>query len=98
MALPISVSDILKILDQIPIWKTVRDLPARVAALEQRVAALEGRPTKAEHLTICATCGAPAKVIAVKNHPKFAFAGIKMRTVECEAGHRQEFMWDPSKD
>lgn len=30
----ISVSDILKILDQVPIWKTVKELPKRIDALE----------------------------------------------------------------
>lgn len=37
----ISVDDVLKILDRIPIWKNLAALPAKVAALEKRVAELE---------------------------------------------------------
>jgi hypothetical protein len=39
--IPISVSDILKILDQIPIWKALRELPKRVTELETRLKAHE---------------------------------------------------------
>jgi hypothetical protein len=38
----ISVSDILKLLDQMPVWKTLKALPPRIEALERRVAELEG--------------------------------------------------------
>lgn len=39
--IPISVSDVVKILEQIPIWKMLRDLPKRVIDLEARLKALE---------------------------------------------------------
>lgn len=56
---PVSVSDILKILDQVPGWKTIRALPGRVEALEARIAALEAaleKPAKAPGES-CPTCG-----------------------------------------
>lgn len=37
----VSVSDILKILDKVPIWQTLTILPKRVEAREVRVAELE---------------------------------------------------------
>lgn len=37
----LSVSDILKILDKAPIWKTLKETPKRIEALEARIAALE---------------------------------------------------------
>ncbi|WP_155983488.1 hypothetical protein [Nitratireductor aquibiodomus] len=37
----IAVSDILKILDQIPVWRSLTSLPKRIAELEARVATLE---------------------------------------------------------
>ena len=40
MMLPISVSDAIKLLDEIPIWRAVAGLPKRVA-LERKVQALE---------------------------------------------------------
>jgi hypothetical protein len=38
--IPVSVSDILKLLDQIPIWKAVSGLPKRIAEIERRLEAL----------------------------------------------------------
>ncbi len=38
--IPLSVSDAIKLLEEIPIWKAVAGLPKRVAELE-RMAALE---------------------------------------------------------
>lgn len=37
----LSVSDILKILDQVPVWKVLTKTPGRLDALEKRIAALE---------------------------------------------------------
>jgi hypothetical protein len=39
--IPLSVSDAIKLLDEIPIWKAVAGLPKRVAELERKVQALE---------------------------------------------------------
>jgi len=88
----------LKLLDQIPIWKDLRALPKRVAELEARLAALEKKPTVASHIGTCATCGAPARIVDVRDHPIFGEMGMKLRTVECENGHRQDYRWDPSKE
>jgi len=40
----ISVSDILKLLEKIPVWKDLVALPAKVKRLEDRVAQLESDP------------------------------------------------------
>ena len=37
----ISVSDVLKLLEKIPVWGTLSKLPERVKLLEQKVASLE---------------------------------------------------------
>ncbi len=94
----ISVSDILKILDQVPLWKALKEMPKRIDALEKRIAELEGTPKASEHLHTCAQCGAPAKVTSIRPHPMFDFAGRKVRTITCEQGHSLEFDWDPGKD
>lgn len=49
----ISVSDILGVLDRIPIWKQIKTLPARVEALEKEVAELKAGSAEA-----CPYCGA----------------------------------------
>jgi hypothetical protein len=51
--LPFGIGDALSILDHIPIWKCVKELPDKVAAIEKRLAALEAKPT----LPICEACG-----------------------------------------
>ena len=55
----LTVSDILKILDQVPVWRTLRGLPDRVAVLETRIAELEAKlekpPAKAGQP--CPACG-----------------------------------------
>ncbi|WP_027234700.1 ABC transporter C-terminal domain-containing protein [Leisingera caerulea] len=93
----ISVSDILKILDKAPIWTTLKEMPQRIEALEARVAELEAKPAKAEHLETCELCGKPAKVTDLKDHPHFGTFGVKLRTVTCEDGHSIEYKWDPNK-
>lgn len=47
------LSDILSLLDKIPIWKRLTELPAKVEELEKRISALEERPL----LPICPSCG-----------------------------------------
>jgi len=94
----LSVSDILKLLDKAPIWRTLRETPARIAALEDRVAALEERGGKPAHILRCEICGEPAKVTAIRDHPIFGEVGKKIRTVTCETGHEVDYDWMPGKD
>lgn len=93
-----SVSDILKLLDQVPVWKTLRALPRRVDDLERRLAALEAAPGTPAHVLECAECGAPARVTAIKDHPTFGPLGVKLRTVSCENGHAHDYKWTPDAD
>ena len=51
--LPFGIGDALSILDRIPIWKRVKELPDKVAAIEKRLAVLETKP----NLPICEACG-----------------------------------------
>jgi hypothetical protein len=87
--IPISVSDIIKILDQIPIWRNLAAFPKRLDSLEARLAALESAkpslltapvidPAKA-----CPMCGAEMKVVAENPHPQFDFAGVKVHQMTC---------------
>jgi len=100
----ISVGDILKVLDQIPVWKTVAGLPKRMAALEAEVAALKeqanakplAKPTPAA--LVCPFDGETMKVMQERNHPEFGFAGLKVHIVECPScNHRFDRMFDPRK-
>jgi hypothetical protein len=97
----VSVSDILKILDQIPGWKAVAGLPKRVAELEARVKALEGAgagkpavPNPKE----CAMCGATMRVNREEPHVHFGDMGVKTHLMVCDdCGHQTELMFTPGK-
>jgi hypothetical protein len=101
--IPISVSDIIKILDQIPIWKSVRELPKRVTELESRLAALENATKAQAQLPKpqpgreCPLCGAEMKVTAERPHPQFDFAGAKIHDMECACGNKAERQFTPGK-
>ena len=95
----ISVSDILKILEQWPRWKALTAMPERLKALEDRVAALEARP-KAPAADACPLCGEAMKVTASDAHPIFGTFGVQERTLTCTngaCGHSEKREFDPSK-
>ncbi len=83
----LTVSDMLKILDNVPVWKTLVTLPRRVEALEKRLAALEAKPAAPDWKT-CARCGGAMAVTAEKPDPVFGDAGKKIFDLRCGAcGH-----------
>jgi hypothetical protein len=85
--IPISVSDILKILDNIPIWKKLSTMPKRVEDLEQRLAALEKAlaAPKPKASRPCPLCAEETKVVRVSNDPMFGALGGKRNHLECTA-------------
>jgi hypothetical protein len=92
--LAISASDILKILDKLPLWKTLSTLPARLDALERRVAALEGASAKNQADAInCPACGGAMKFVAERPDPAFGRLGVKERDLRCECGHATTLQW-----
>ena len=99
--IPLSVSDVLKLLDEIPIWKAVARLPKRVAELERKVQQLETAASAKPSLPVgreCPICGAAMKVAAELAHPQFGFSGTKVHKMECpECGHKTERDFQPGK-
>lgn len=98
MPLP-SVSDIVKLLEQIPGWKTLYGLPKRVAELEAKVATLEaklGGPTVPAGLR-CPICGETMRVVSERPHPTFGVMGHKVHDTECPNGHKSSRDYTPGK-
>jgi hypothetical protein len=97
----ISVSDILKILDQIPVWKSLAGLPKRLADLEARVAAMEGRASAAPRRAgpradECPTCGGKLRVTLERRDPDFGPMGQKIHEMICDGcGTTTERHWSP---
>jgi hypothetical protein len=56
MAFPITVKDVLELLDRIPVWRAMKELPDRVEALEARLCDLEAKLAKAPG-EACPFCG-----------------------------------------
>ena len=80
----ISVKDILALLDKIPIWKQLNELPARVTELENRVQALESKKvTKSE---ICPRCKEDAYMLeSSKPNVHFGDTGAQDRLYKCQS-------------
>jgi hypothetical protein len=99
--IPISVSDVIKLLDEIPIWKAVAGLPKRIAELERKVAALEttasakaAAPTGKE----CPLCGATMKVVSEYPDPQFGFGSLMFHQMVCgECGGQTTRAFQPGK-
>lgn len=76
--------DVMKALEALPIWKRLTALPDRVEAFERRLQALEASRATTPSSGACRFCHGPLRVIDEKPHPDFAFAGMKVLTLECQ--------------
>lgn len=98
----VSVSDILKILDQIPIWKSLREIPKRMEALEQRVKSLEqaaiAPPKAVMKGRECSSCGEEMKLVSEQPDPVLRTAGVKVHKLKCPTcGFESNRKYLPSK-
>lgn len=95
MALPVTVSDMLKILERIPEWVGLKRMQARIDALEAKVAALEAARAKAD---ACPACGSALAFVSERPDPTFGVFGQKERTLRCTScGHTTTRQIDPAK-
>jgi hypothetical protein len=96
--IPITVSDMLKILEQIPGWKAVAGLPKRVAELERRVQELETQKPHVPPGRECPICGAVMDVIDELPHPHFGSMGVKVHSMRCpHCEHKTSRDFEPGK-
>lgn len=79
------LSDILALLDRWDEWKKIKAAPARIDALEQRLAALEATTPKQAGKS-CPACGEPAvRRVSIKPHPDFGDMGAVNEVWNCTA-------------
>lgn len=64
------IDDMLKALDRVEIWKQLQDTPKRIAALEERIAELEGKLGGKWPAEVCRYCGARSARLA------YAYPGV----------------------
>ncbi|WP_299864457.1 hypothetical protein [uncultured Hoeflea sp.] len=90
----ISVSDILKLLDKIPQWKALGELPDRMAVMEERLAALEANSKSGDAPDPCPACGAQLAFKGERPDPVMGVVGIKERSFACaDCGYTTERQW-----
>lgn len=89
MALPVSVGDILKILDKVPEWVGLKRMQARIEALEAKVAALEAAAGAKPPADKCPACEAGAlRFVSEAPDPTFGPLGVLRRVLRCDqCGH-----------
>lgn len=89
----VSVSDLLKILDSIPVWKALKALPERVTALEEKIVQLEAKnalPSKVPGAP-CKYCGNRSmRMVSSVPDPTFGALGANQEIWQCSDCKQQE--------
>ncbi|NQU27448.1 MAG: hypothetical protein HQ528_04095 [Candidatus Marinimicrobia bacterium] len=86
-----TISDLLKLLDKIPVWKTLNELPSQIKSLENRLKKLEDKLT-GKSGTLCPKCGSiNYAIIKCYPDPNFSTFGKNRIKYECsDCGHTRE--------
>ena len=92
-----SVTDILALLDKIPIWKDLKRMPARINELEKRLAALESKHEPS--LKTCPKCGTGTfALVSTERDPIFGEMGVQNRLYRCtECGFSESLQYSSGK-
>ena len=92
------IGEVTELLRRWDVWKRVEAAPDRLDALERRVAELEAKIASRPTPESCPICErGEMKVVDVQPDPAFAFAGLQLRRMKCNAcGHAEERQYDPS--
>ena len=79
------LQDVITALDQIPLWKKLKNAPEQIQALEKRVAELEKRLENPGDA--CPRCGKLAfRVVSERPHndPDLGSLGLTVRNMKCQ--------------
>jgi transposase-like protein len=77
-----TVSEILSLLEKIPQWKKLMEMPSKLEALEKRIAVLE--KGIAGGADVCPRCTkTDFRLISSRPHPVFGDMGTKERLYRC---------------
>ncbi|CAG9177668.1 hypothetical protein [Cupriavidus pampae] len=89
--LSFSVSDLVKLLEQLPVWKQVIGLVKEVEALKKRVEMLEKSQTQTPKGDECPRChGLSYKLERTEADPTFGDMGVQRRVYVCgSCGHSE---------
>ena len=92
----LTVTELLKILDKVPLIKDLKPLPSKVEELERRIAALETRLANTARSAFCEHCGSGnVERIGSVPHPTFGRAlGKKLPKFRCHDCGEETIMDD----
>lgn len=83
----------MKLLDKVPILKSVFELPKKLADLERRVSNLEKNNGKGPRKIECGKCNHPMEVIHERVHPD-GKTGHMLRMLKCSyCSHQTDRTW-----
>ncbi len=78
----LSIKDLTELLDRLPQWKRMKDSPARIDKLEERLKAIEDKMSGTGEL--CPFCKQPAlELLEIQPLPFFEESGIKKYIYKC---------------
>lgn len=80
--------DINELLEKIPIWKRLIQLPDRIDEIEKRIKTIEDKISGSGEL--CPYCQQPAgKLLEIKPHPVTGDLGVNVYYYECTNCHKK---------
>lgn len=82
------LEDMMKVLDRVPGWKRLQEVPAEVDALKAKVAALEEKLGGKWPADVCKYCGARAVRLAVTLGPDAK--GLLQQSWDCSECKQRE--------
>lgn len=87
----LSASDLLKLLEQLPVWKQLVGMSKEIEALKKRVELLEQLQQQAPKADQCPKCrGLAYRLKETIADPTFAVLGVQRQVYECSScGHTE---------
>lgn len=77
------IKDLNELLEKIPVWKKLVQLPDRIDSLEKRIKSIEDKMSGSGEL--CPFCKQPTlRLLEIKPHKIFGDAGLKVGFYKCD--------------
>jgi C4-type Zn-finger protein len=90
-----SISDLVKLLEQIPVWKKLNAMPAEIEALRRRVEMLEASGRRTPGADECPKChGLAYSLDRSEDDPMFGRMGVQRHYYSCKSCGYESYKQD----